>query len=224
MNTNDKLTHYLKDNVALEDCRALSWLSTNFNDKRCEFNMLSAIGSKKMSGSILRLTKEFLKNLSIEELTAYVNETNFVGENIFFFCCNIELMKIIIKYGNINARSYIGNNALMEICNYRHSKSFDIQIVELLLDNGIDINATDNNGCTALVNYCSVHRPTAYHPNDNFENVIELLISRGADVLLRTNQRFQAFDYVQPALISEECAQLLRGEIYLNCPKSAAKI
>lgn len=226
MNMDARLNNYLRANLEPIYYDALP----QFHDKvrtgpnNYEPTWLAKISIQKLPGVALRLIEEFLNNLSIEERIEYINRSSDRGKNILFYCKDIKLMKIIIKYiRNINVCCDDGNNALTIICNRGDEEM--IEMTELLLDNGIDINVKNKYGYTSLIYYCIVHSPTLMHPNDNFESNVELLIHRGADVLIKTHCGSQVFGYVQDVtLLSDYISQLLRGEICVRSVKSAANI
>lgn len=228
MDIDIKLNNYLKDNLGPAHSGVLSRFYHSMLD-RIKYgapSMLAKLLTLKLSTATLHLVKEFLNNLSIEEQIEYINRSNDRGENILFYCENIELMRAIIKYvHNINICCVNGDNALITVCNYNSSKSVNIEMIELLLDSGIDINVKNKYGFTALIYYCAGYSPTSSNPNNNFENIVELLIRRGADVFSRTLIDTQAFHYVRDeTMVSEELLQLLRGEISMRYTKNAANI
>lgn len=222
MNANTDLKNYLKNNLN-PTCYALM---QHLHNEAGRISALAEISINKLPDNVLCLVIAFLKNLSREEISEYVNRTNNEGKNIFFFCRDIGLLKFIIEYvHDINARCNNGSTALITICD-RFIKPDDVEIIELLLNNDADVNARCAHGWTPLINCCSESSPSSRCPNDNFENVVELLISRGACVFLKAQgSEMKAYDFVNDAtLLSEEFAQLLRGEISMSHTKSAANV
>lgn len=184
-------------------------------------SVLATISLRKLPSNVLHLIKEFLKNLSPKEMSEYINRTTICGSNILFFCKDVELMKDIIEHvRDINSRNVADCNALMAFCNYD-----DVEIIELLLDKGINIDAQDIYGYTLLMRYCDGYSPTNTFSNDNFESIVELLVYRDANLLIKSPRGQQAWELVRdPILVSEELLQLLRGEISIGRTKSAANV
>lgn len=225
MNTiiNVDLKNYLKDNL---DTARYALIQHPYSEAS-RISVLAEISIYPLPNDALHLIKEFFKNLSHECISEYINRTDNAGRNILFFCRDAGLLKFIIEYvHDINARCKNGGNALAKMCICTGTKSDEIEIIELLLNYGADINAQCMSGYTPLINYCSEHSPTWYHPNNNFENVVELLISRGACVFTTSRAAtMKAIDFVNDTtLLSEGILQLLRGEVSMSRTKSAANV
>lgn len=223
MNINTDLKDYLEDNL---DPACYTLIRRPYNEAH-RISILAEISICKLSDNVLCLVMSFLKNLSREVISEYINRTDDMGRNIFFVCANIELLKFMIEYvHDINACGDNGINALANICGRRGISSDEVEIIELLLNYGADPNAPSINGYTSLMNYCSISSPTSHRPNNNFERVVELLISRGACVSTTSYAaKMRALDFVSStSLLSEELLQLLRGEVSMRQIKSAAKV
>jgi len=157
--------------------------------------------NKKLSGYIIFNNKD---NLSI------FNSLNGNNESALLIACkleNYELAKIIIKHSNkvINTKCNEGYNCLMISCDKGY-----YNIIELLLNNGADIDINNEYGDTCLFksykNKIEILKLLLkYNPNINHQNnfgdtcliiackkahlyiyhiykIIELLISSGADI------------------------------------------
>lgn len=190
----------------------------------CKAKMLSALAGLstfKSPDYVKQLVEEFLKSFSIEEISAYVNKVDCEDANILFFCRDVDLMRIIIKYvRDIDARRVDSATALMVACTRG-----DIEIMELLLDNGADINAVDRRGITALMYYCMGQSPNENWANNNFESTVKLLIQRDADVLMKSNVDNRAIDFLRSIVsISENLLQLLQGKNCMGYTKNARKL
>ncbi|AEX62044.1 putative ankyrin repeat protein [Megavirus vitis] len=84
----------------------------------------------------------------------------------------LSVVKLLLKRGaNINAVDMYGNSALMLACSQN-----DVELAELLIRSGIDVNIKSNCNMTALISaaYNSGH-------NNNID-LIKLLLEHGADV------------------------------------------
>lgn len=226
MDTDIELSNYLQDKLGSTCYYKL------LHFVHGDISILTQISMQKLPNNILCAIKEFFKNLSIERTSEYINKTNSRGENILFYCVDIELMKVVIEYvDDINlccSTSTNTNNALMATC--QRNIGFgpvDIEIVELLLDSGIDINATNKYGYTALMLYCARYSSLSSCFDENFERLVELLIRRGADILIKSNDGLQAYDLMHKSntiLLSVELSQLLQGEISMRYTKNAANV
>lgn len=218
------LKNYLAKNLEPERYASLQYP----HHKASRLSVLAELSVCWIPDDVLCLIKEFFVNLSSECIIEYVNRINDEGKNIFFYCKDVELMKVIIGYAcDINARCNEGNNVLMTKCDcdYNGIQADNIEMIELLLDNGADVNATSACGYTPLMNYCSSYCPSSYLPNDNFESIVELLIRRGACVFTRSCIGLRALDFVRDtSLLSEELLQLLRGEVSMSRTKNAANV
>jgi ankyrin repeat protein len=85
---------------------------------------------------------------------------------------NIELVRALIDNYGVDTQDYDGRTALLMASMYGH-----IDIVELLLKSGANINKKDGNGYTAL--YWATAR--------GFKNIIRLLLKSGADTNIINN-------------------------------------
>ena len=88
---------------------------------------------------------------------------------------------------NVNATDpKDGMNALLKLTrNYGHDNL--VQLLQPLIENGIDINATDLNGWNAIHNLC------AYYGHNNFPDLILLLKENNIDMKALTNEGDTAF-------------------------------
>lgn len=122
---------------------------------------------------------------------------------------------------DIDARDKDDNIALLVVGNVAMYESINIKIVELLLNEGADINAIDKSGNNILMKYC-LSTGTSLMRINNFERDVEFLIRKGADVFATTHGGLQMLDVVyDPASLSENLIGLLRGEITMPRVKGA---
>jgi len=91
------------------------------------------------------------------------------------------------KYPELVTRKYdLGNTLLMSAV-----AGTNIEIVKYLIEQGIDINAQNERGTTALI-YCCSGAPS--RKNKMYE-VIRFLLEKGADPSIRNNEGKSAYDY-----------------------------
>lgn len=205
------LTKYFRKDKELRQELGISYLMG------CRYSYLAAISNKNLSDNILKLIDEFLSDLSFEEASKYVNEEDWYLNSLILECKNIKLMRIIIKYvRDINVSNACGGNALMCAC---VSPIIDLEIVKLLLNHKINVNAKSDDEMTALMYVCNQITGDNY---EMIEQVIELLIHCGADVFIKSRTDKIAFDYIKDkSLLSSRLSQWLQGTIRLNNTKRA---
>lgn len=120
-----------------------------------------------------------------------------------------EVVSLLISEGAsvkevINYRDSKGNNLLMEKCRWG-----DREDVKTLIDLGIDVNATNNNGETAIMHAID---------NQNFTiGIVSLLIAKGADVSKVNNQGISVLDLAFNQLFLKYVNEPAMG--YDNDPK-----
>ena len=91
---------------------------------------------------------------------------------------NTEIMKLLLSRGaNVSARNIIGETPLIEAHRYKEA-------IEVLLDNGADIDAQDRKGWTALMHAIWDH---------NYESV-QLILNRGANIGIKNIDNKTAMD------------------------------
>lgn len=230
--TDNKLRTFLELHLDANIWNALitQYLRDNMCNKKIIFLASILKETSNPSDQILFLIEQFLESLSTVEITEYFNQPDDYGKTIIFYCANTNLMKTIIKYThNINYFCNDGINILMAAL---FRPLINLEIVELLLYSDININATNENGVTALMYYChgyqAIRRSDDEHQqcDDIFESIVELLIYKGADVFAMVHQNSVALHFIstkQP-LLSERSLGLLQGTIDINSTKSARKI
>lgn len=176
--------------------------------------------------NVLLLIEEFFESLPIEETLRYINEVNENGHSIIFKCKNMKLMNILMKYiNNIMDYDKHSYNMLMYACN---GKQKSLDKINLLLDCGTNINATDSNNRTALLICCASFSPFYGNDDDarkNVVDVIELLIHRGADVSVKSINGRTAFDCLPDKhKFDPQLLALLRGTTRINRTKKAMQM
>lgn len=75
------------------------------------------------------------------------------------------------------------------------------KIARLLIENGVNVNHKDIEGRTALMYACM------YADSKSYEDVIRLLIRKGADINIRDSAGYDVFDYISSG------TGILRGEV-----------
>lgn len=107
---------------------------------------------------------------------ANVNDTDINGWSPLMYAMHhierndeYECILFLIKNGaNINHVDNYGHTVLMHLLchSLQHSNIYIINILKKLIDMGIDINLTDNNGCSALM-YATIKKPELFHTGWN---------------------------------------------------------
>lgn len=105
---------------------------------------------------------------------------------------NASQLKESIKLGaDVNAKTVYCNTVLMEtIRNSRKIVGGLGEIIELLVENGADVNAKDNEGKTALMYARSLE-------------VVKYLLSKGADINAKDNNGKSVLDYTRSGEVAE---------------------
>ncbi len=102
--------------------------------------------------------------------------------------------KLLAAKADVNARTSLGRTALMAAAINRRCYRFTIEVIDLLLAAGGDVNAVDNDGCSVLHHYANYsERCWELRCSD----VVRKLIKNGADVDLVDNLEKTAYDYAQ---------------------------
>lgn len=220
MNTNDRLSEFLKKHLRSEDYDPLlNYVRSDFiRSSRSTF--LMSISNHRLSDDALTLVQQFLKTLSKEEASEYIAQANYFGDTILF-SCDVKMIKIVLEYiADINICNKQGNNALMQECLRSHT-NFDIDKIKILLDNKIDVNNVNENNMTALMYCCCAIK---YNSSAHIIEALELLIYCGADVTMKSTHNFTAYDYlghIDKYSTPERLLQLLQGIDKINCTKRA---
>lgn len=158
MITDNKLRAMLKYNLNVEKYDELM----DNDDARWDspVTFLISISTMQLSEDVLVLIKKFLKNLPKEEAIKYVNAGDQYNDYALLMCRDVGLMKIILKYvTNINVCDRSGYNALMETIE-RIDAPINLEMVELLLNNGINVNSLNVRDETALMLCCDIYHLT----------------------------------------------------------------
>ena len=100
--------------------------------------------------------------------------------------------KILAASGELAARNADGNNALWLACVERH-----LDMIDLLIGAGIDMDNPNDNGATALM----------YAASSGRTEVVAHLLARGADIAPETLDGFSAMDMAA----NLDCLNLLRA-------------
>lgn len=216
MSTDDKLKIFLEENLGIETYEILLQMNERFYPKINALSLVAMLVTNRHDNvtgrRISTLIKQFLESLSIEEAVECINEIDDCDESILFYSRDIELL---------NIRNEMGATALIDLCSRSVIESSDLNIISILLEHKIDINAQNHNGVTALM-YCC--RNIEHYTQEKIE-AIELLIYYGADVQIVSNTKQLAYDYVSNKnLLPERLVQLLQGTRTLNRTKRATLV
>lgn len=97
-----------------------------------------------------------------------------------------EISKTLIERGgNANHTSHYAETVLIYLC--ISCSHYNCEIIQLLLDNGVDINSQNTIGFTALMCACINIKNAS-----NFET-IKFMLDKGANINLKNNDEFTAF-------------------------------
>lgn len=187
-------------------------LSTKYSN-RYQMTFLAAMSTAYFPENILISIEEFLANLSFERASEYVNFSAAGEMHLLFYCVDINLINHIAKYIScVNTCNTFGSSALMHAC-----INSNLNIINFLLDQGANVNAKNNSGQTALM-WLSINCENC----EVAEQIIELLIFRGADPLIESHGGHTAWDRItNKFMLSDRSQQLLQGTIKMNNTKRA---
>lgn len=213
MGTDSKFRTFMRAHL---DEQLYNRLMNKYTHYRITF--LTKVSTEVHPEYILILVEEFLASLSFAEASEYVNrETESIGA-LIFCCVDINLIKRIIKYvADVDARDARGSTALMCAC-YR----LNLNVIQFYLDRGADAKAKNFKNTTALMCTCASEHKSESNMDENFEQIIELLIFSDADPHIVSKDGQTAYNYVKDkSLLSLRSQQLLQGHIKMNNTKRA---
>lgn len=174
------------------------------------------------SNVILQLIDEFLERLTIEEISEYFNYNDKTGKNLISCCQDINLMKIIIKHINRTNTQCLPQHKFRPLLKIFHPTGppTTLEMVQLLLDNGADVNVAGYMELTPLMN-CIIH-----WRHGDYESIAELLIRRGANISAKSCHGQTPYQYALmfSLPLSERLSRMLQGEIVLSYTKPATKL
>ena len=140
-----------------------------------------------MSGNVSIVRQLLEKGVSIHynDLKSAINQNRF------------DTLRIMIEYkADVTLRGTRGQTLLFEAVWARNS---DERIWNLLLDNGVDIDARSDFGMTALITAVERGRP----------KLVKLLVEHGADPTITDNDGKRAVDYIENTTREAELKALL---------------
>lgn len=127
---------------------------------------------------ISRIKQYTNQNISLDSILIYKNK---YGENVLFTAVeknDYEMVEFLLEKNiNVNDTTSTGLTALM--------LAKELEIIKLLVENGADINAKDNQGWTALTYFLS---------NNTLEQ-LEYLFSKGGNINTKTNAGYNLLYY-----------------------------
>lgn len=146
------------------------------SNSKFDFDTRDELGNTILHQAIISREDELADFILTFSKSSILNTQNLKGETSLHVAIirSHRVVKSLVKAGaNVNIKNNKGETAL-----FYATRLEDSTIMELLIDNGADIDATTNYGVTAL------HEAA----NECFETTeAELLISKGADVNIKTN-------------------------------------
>lgn len=121
-----------------------------------------------------------------ERMKNYPNElyeTNLVGETILIIAIRLRkklaliLLSEITEEFDLDAQDNNGWTALMWACRYAN-QSYGFDLIDMLLDKGVDTNLVNCEGMTAMDILVKYHKNTKNH---NIIKIAKMMISYGAE-------------------------------------------
>lgn len=136
-----------------------------------------------------------LKQLYVDFPTIDLNQT-FRNVTMLMFAAEngqLEICRFLIEHGSdphklTGSYRYLSDFCFKTSVLYNVSRKGSLPVIEYLLDNGVDVNGSDALGTTPLMRAASHRR----------KDVIDSLLSYGADVHLRDHWNRNAFWHVDP--------------------------
>lgn len=123
--------------------------------KQIDINELDPYGKTPLMYACLHCTLEIVK--ALVEDGADVNKRDLLGWTPLFYCKDTAMADYLLSVGaDINAQDYRGNNLLLHnILDPMGDSGFafspNTPLIELFINRGINVNAKDNKGYTALM-------------------------------------------------------------------------
>ncbi|MEI0567594.1 ankyrin repeat domain-containing protein, partial [Brachyspira pulli] len=179
------------------DLHLLDYIYKNYDIKYLNDYMISyssAFGSIKLVKYLIEngayINNEVLIYAAEHyELMKYFIEIGVkINNNIIFKIKSYDILKLFDLNHLINIRNKNNDTLLIEFCNeiYYYEEEIEIiKIIQFLIESGIDINAQNNKGCTALMYACA---------SESF-NIVKILLENKADIYIKDNEGKTALSY-----------------------------
>ena len=198
-NSNNKkvIKTYIEKIIRNNDLHLLDYIYKNYDIKYLNDYMISyssAFGSIKLVKYLIEngayINNEVLIYAAEHyELMKYFIEIGVkINNNIIFKIKSYDILKLFDLNHLINIRNKNNDTLLIEFCNeiYYYEEEIEIiKIIQFLIESGIDINAQNNKGCTALMYACA---------SESF-NIVKILLENKADIYIKDNEGKTALSY-----------------------------
>nr|WBF70478.1 ankyrin repeat protein [Megavirus caiporensis] len=141
-------------------------------------NLLNYIVNDVYTFQIFDELVERMKNYPDE-----LYEINLAGETILIIGIKLKkrivliLLSEITEEFDIDAQDNNGWTALMWACRYAH-QSYSFDLIDMLLDKGVDINLVNDQGMTAMDILAKYHKNTKNH---SIIKIAKILMAHGAE-------------------------------------------
>uniref|UniRef100_UPI003F4B811D ankyrin repeat domain-containing protein n=1 Tax=Brachyspira catarrhinii TaxID=2528966 RepID=UPI003F4B811D len=188
---------YIEKIIRNDDLHLLDYIYKNYDIKYLNDYMISyssAFGSIKLVKYLIENNAYINNEVLIYaaehyELMKYFIEIGVkINDNIIFKIKTYDILKLFDSNRLINIRNKNNDTLLIEFCNeiyYYEEETEIIKIIKFLIESGIDINAQNNKGCTALMYACT---------NESF-NIVKILLENKADIYIKDNEEKTALSY-----------------------------
>ncbi|XP_046439709.1 probable serine/threonine-protein kinase irlC isoform X2 [Daphnia pulex] len=186
-NSQQMLTLLAEGNPSVEEIGKLiqEGVDINVKDPNGSTPLLHVAENKIGSDKVVEIVGLLIQN------GANVNSLNCEGENALLIMIDI------------NCQDKNGSNALTKLSEFYQNENL-IEIIQLLIQNGIDVNNKINVRWNALTLLCR------HYQNTNLIKIIQLLIQTGIDVNCKTNGSWNALTLLCRHYKNENLIEIIR--------------
>lgn len=180
---------------AFHDTSTVSTMNLLINNN-ANINAVDNFGNSALNYAIK--SKNYAKVLMLLDTGALINMSNIDSYSPLHFAAtnDPDILQLLLDRNDINPniRTITGKTPLFIACQNLNTKN----ILKILKSKNVFVNATDNNGDTALLNVVSMGNMT-----NTRQNIIKLLLSNNADPFIKNKYNYDFFDKVDINTIME---------------------